>query len=94
MKTLPPPCPTAGKRRDSGNGNVMGVRGAHNCLQINEFGRFYQIIDGKIDIALTLILSAAACNLPGIIRARFRARKRKSGLYITTSHFLAESEGS
>ena len=53
MSTLPPPHLTAGKRRDSGNGNVMGVRCAHNFLQINEFGRFYQIIEGKIDIAVT-----------------------------------------
>lgn len=53
MSTLPPPRLTAGKRRDSGNGNVMGVRCAHKRLQINEFGRFYQILMEKFDIAVT-----------------------------------------
>ena len=53
MSTLPPPYPAIRKGMDSGNGYVMGVRCAHNCLQINEFGRFCQILMEKFDIAVT-----------------------------------------
>lgn len=67
MSTLPPTCPAIRKGMGSGNGYVMGVRCVHKCLQSNEFCRFCQIIDGKIDIALTLILSAAACSFSGKI---------------------------